>query len=137
MEPGGTITTEGSGEIVFVGEVVIDLSEDNELNDLLFVTDVIITDYSSLVFEASLIDIPMIFYVFDLEKYINERDFYFDFKLYAPGKIVYSTEQLIDAINKEDYCTDRIKPFADMFFDYRDGKSTDRVVDLIYDNLKK
>ena len=116
---------------------VIDLSEDNELNDLLFVTDVIITDYSSLVFEASLIDIPMIFYVFDLEKYINERDFYFDFKLYAPGKIVYSTEQLIDAINKEDYCTDRIKPFADMFFDYRDGKSTDRVVDLIYDNLKK
>ena len=40
---------------------VIDLSADNELNDLLFVTDVIITDYSSLVFEASLIDIPMIF----------------------------------------------------------------------------
>lgn len=115
---------------------VIDLSADNELNDLLFITDVIITDYSSLVFEASLIDIPMIFYVFDLEKYINERDFYFDFKLYAPGKIVYSTDQLIDAINREDYCTERIAPFADMFFDYRDGKSTQRVVNLIYDNLK-
>ena len=115
---------------------VIDLSADNELNDLLFVTDVIITDYSSLVFEASLIDIPMIFYVFDLEKYINERDFYFDFKLYAPGKIVYSTEQLITAIKNQDYCTERIKPFADMFFDYRDGKSTERVVNLIYDNLK-
>lgn len=115
---------------------VIDLSADNELNDLLFVTDVIITDYSSLVFEASLIDIPMIFYVFDLEKYINERDFYFDFKLYVPGKIVYSTDQLIDSINNEDYCTERIKPFADMFFDYRDGRSTQRVVKLIYDNLK-
>ncbi len=115
---------------------VIDLSSDNELNDLLFVTDVIITDYSSLVFEASLIDIPMIFYVFDLEKYINERDFYFDFKLYAPGKIVYSTDQLVDAINSEDYCTERIAPFADMFFDNRDGKSTERVVKLIYDNLK-
>ncbi len=114
---------------------VIDLSEDNELNDLLFVTDVIITDYSSLVFEASLIDIPMIFYVFDLEKYINERDFYFDFKLYAPGKIVYSTDQLIEAINREDYCTERIKPFAEMFFDKRDGNSTQRVVDLIYDSL--
>ena len=115
---------------------VIDLSADNELNDLLFVTNVIITDYSSLVFEASLIDIPMIFYVFDLEKYINERDFYFDFKLYAPGKIVYSTEQLIDSIKNEDYCTEKIKPFADMFFDYRDGRSTQRVVKLIYDNLK-
>lgn len=78
----------------------------------------------------------MIFYVFDLEKYINERDFYFDFKLFAPGKIVYSQEQLIDVIDKEDYCTEKIKPFADMFFDYRDGKSTERVVNLIYENLK-
>ncbi len=115
---------------------VIDLSDDNELNDLLFVTDLIITDYSSLVFEASLLDIPMLFYVFDLEKYINERDFYFDFKLYAPGKIVYSLEQLISAIKKNDFCTEKIKPFADMFFDHRDGKSTERVVKLIKDNLK-
>lgn len=115
---------------------IIDLSEDSELNDLLFVTDVIITDYSSLVFEASLLDIPMVFYVFDLEKYINERDFYFDFKLYAPGKIVYSLEQLISAISTNDFCTERIKPFVDMFFDYRDGKSTERVVKLICDNLK-
>lgn len=115
---------------------IIDLSEDNELNDLLFVSDAIITDYSSLVFEASLLDIPMVFYVFDLEKYINERDFYFDFKLFAPGKIVYSQEQLIEVIKQEDYCTEKIKPFADMFFDYRDGKSTERVVKLIYKNLK-
>lgn len=115
---------------------VIDLSESTELNDLLFVTDAVITDYSSLVFEASLIDIPMIFYVFDLEKYVAERDFYFDFKLYAPGKIVYSLDQLVDCIDKEDYCTERIKPFADMFFDNKDGKSTDRVVNLIYKCLK-
>ena len=115
---------------------VIDLSEDTELNDLLFITDVIITDYSSLVFEASLLYIPMIFYAFDLEKYINERDFYFDFKQYVPGKIAYSLDELIEAINKQDYCTERIAPFADMFFDNRDGKATERVVKLLYDNLK-
>ena len=115
---------------------VIDLSCDPELNDLLFVTDLIITDYSSLVFEASLLDIPMIFFAFDLEKYINERDFYFDFKEYVPGKITYSLDELIDSINKEDYCTEKIAPFADMFFDNRDGQATDRVVKLLYDNLK-
>lgn len=115
---------------------VIDLSADNELNDLLFVTDVIITDYSSLVFEASLLSIPMIFYAFDLEKYINERDFYFDFKLYVPGKIVYSLDELIASINNNDFCTEKIGPFADMFFDKRDGKATERVVKLIYDNLQ-
>ncbi|MBQ1838116.1 MAG: CDP-glycerol glycerophosphotransferase family protein [Ruminococcus sp.] len=116
---------------------VIDLSSESELNDLLFVTDVIITDYSSLVFEASLLDIPMIFYAFDLEKYIDERDFYFDFKQYVPGKIAYSLDEVIDAINKNDFCTERIAPFADMFFDKRDGKATERVVQLLYDNLKK
>ena len=115
---------------------VIDLSMESELNDLLFVTDVIITDYSSLVFEASLLDIPMVFYAFDLEKYINERDFYFDFKQYVPGKIVYSLDELIDALNTRDFCTERIAPFADMFFDHRDGKATDRVVKLLYNNLK-
>ena len=114
---------------------VIDLSCDPELNDLLFVTDVIITDYSSLVFEASLLNIPMIFYAFDLEKYINERDFYFDFKEFVPGKIAYCQADIIDAVNKQDYCTERIAPFADMFFDNRDGKATDRVVKLLYDNL--
>ena len=115
---------------------VIDLSAESELNDLLFVTDVIITDYSSLVFEASLLDIPMVFYAFDLEKYIDERDFYFDFKQYVPGKIAYSLDEIIEAINRQDFCTERIAPFADMFFDNRDGKATDRVVKLLYDNLK-
>ncbi|MBQ1506818.1 MAG: CDP-glycerol glycerophosphotransferase family protein, partial [Ruminococcus sp.] len=84
----------------------------------------------------ALLDVPMIFYAFDLEKYIRDRDFYFDFKLYVPGKIVYSQEQLIDTINKQDYFTERIKPFADMFFDKRDGRATERVVELIYDCLK-
>lgn len=115
---------------------IIDLSEDTELNDLLFVTDLIITDYSSLVFEAALLNIPMLFYVFDLDRYVRNRDFYFDFKLFAPGKIVYSQFQLVEAIKNNDLCTDKIKPFADMFFDYRDGKSTERVVNLVYDCLR-
>ena len=114
---------------------VIDLSCDPELNDLLFITDVIITDYSSLVFEASLLDIPMIFYAFDLEKYINERDFYFDFKEFVPGKIAYCMDDIIAAINNGDFCTERIAPFAEMFFDNRDGKATERVVKLLYENL--
>ena len=116
---------------------VIDLSAESELNDLLFITDVIITDYSSLVFEAALLSIPMIFYAFDLEKYIKERDFYFDFKKFAPGKIAYSLEDVINAVNNEDFCTEKIAPFADMFFDKRDGKATDRVVKLLYSCLNK
>ena len=55
------------------GDVIIDLSQEDELNDLLFVTDLLITDYSSVIFEASLLDIPMLFYAYDLYKYIPKR----------------------------------------------------------------
>jgi CDP-glycerol glycerophosphotransferase (TagB/SpsB family) len=116
---------------------VIDLSNETELNDLLFVADVVITDYSSLVFEASLLKVPMLFYAFDLEEYIIDRDFYFDFGLNVPGKIVYNQNELIEAIVQEDYETERIEPFADMFFDQKDGHATDRIVELFYKALQK
>lgn len=111
--------------------VILDLSDNTELNDLLFVTDLIITDYSSLIFEAALLKIPMLFYVFDLQEYIKDRDFYFDLRLNAPGKLVYNQAQLITAITTKDYEPDRMDAFAHMFFDDFDGQSTRRIVELI------
>lgn len=110
---------------------IIDLSENSELNDLLFVTDLVITDYSSLIFEAALLKIPMLFYVFDLQEYIRDRDFYFDLSLNSPGKLVYTQKELTDAICREDYESDRLDAFAKMFFDHFDGQSTRRIVQLI------
>lgn len=115
---------------------VVDFSSRSEINDLLFIADVVITDYSSLIFEAALINKPMIFYTFDYEEYLKSKGFYFDFEFQAPGKIVKTQEELINAIKNEDYNIERLKNFANMFFDHKDGKSTQRVVDLIYDCLK-
>ncbi|MBK5210991.1 MAG: CDP-glycerol glycerophosphotransferase family protein [Coriobacteriia bacterium] len=114
---------------------VYDFSDSTEINDLLFVVDLIISDYSSLVFEASLLEIPMIFYVFDYVKYVRERDFYFDLDIYAPGKLVTKQHDIVTAIKNKDFAVEKIKPFAEMFFDRRDGKSTQAVVDLIYKAL--
>ncbi len=115
---------------------VIDLSESTEINDLLFVSDIIISDYSSLVFEASLLDIPMLFYAYDLQSYIKSRDFYFDFKLYIPGKICYTFYDLINAIKDGDFETEKIARFRDMFFDNLDGHSSERIAELIRGCLK-
>ncbi|MCR5653699.1 MAG: CDP-glycerol glycerophosphotransferase family protein, partial [Ruminococcus sp.] len=95
---------------------VIDLSDNTEINDLLFVSDLIITDYSSLVFEASLVNVPMLFYAYDLEGYIKDRDFYFDFQSNIPGKICTSFVTLMEAIKSGDYESEKIAPFRDMFF---------------------
>lgn len=115
---------------------VVDFSDNAELNDLMFVCDVIITDYSSLIFEASLLKIPMLFYVFDLEEYIEDRDFYFDLKLMSPGKLAYTQQELIDAIKTEDYGLDKMEEFTKLFFDNPDGKASERVANLILETIK-
>lgn len=115
---------------------VIDLSESTEINDLLFISDIIISDYSSLVFEASLLNIPMLFYAYDLQAYIKSRDFYFDYKLYIPGKICTSLYTLLQAIKEEDFEAEKIERFRNMFFDDLDGKSSERIAKLIYKCLE-
>lgn len=117
-------------------DVIIDLSMNSELNDLLFVTDVLITDYSSVVFEASLLRIPMLFYVFDLEQYIATRGFYYEFETFVPGKIVSHFDDVATAITSDDLEQEKLEAFRDRFFDGKDGKSTQRTVDLIYQCMK-
>ncbi len=116
-------------------DVIIDLSEEDELNDLLFVTDLLVTDYSSVVFEASLLDIPMVFYAYDLYDYISSRDFYYDFESFVPGKIVFSQKSLVNCIEQKDFESEKVQAFKNKFFDHLDGKSSDRVAQLILDNL--
>ncbi len=118
-------------------DFIIDLSDHSELNDLLFVTDVLITDYSSVVFEASLLNIPMILYAFDLDKYISSRGFYYEYEDMAPGKIVRNYKSLVDSIRNEDWENDKLEEFKKRFFDDLDGKSAQRTVDLIESCLKK
>ncbi len=114
---------------------VLDLSGESEINDLLFVTDLVITDYSSLVFEASLLKLPMLFYTFDLEQYILERDFYYDFSTFVPGKIVYTQNELEEAVVSWDVEQHKVEAFAHRFFDDLDGKSAQRVGELILQSL--
>ncbi len=114
---------------------IIDLSPEDELNDLLFVSDLLITDYSSSVFEASLLNVPMLFYAYDLDEYISERDFYCDFRSFVPGKICKSFDEMIEAVNTSDFETDKIPTFRSKYFDYTDGKSSQRVADAILKEL--
>jgi len=116
---------------------IIDMSENEELNELLFITDVLITDYSSVVFEASLLDIPMLFYSFDLQNYIATRGFYYEYDSFVPGKIVYNMDSLIEAIENKDFESEKIDAFKHKFFDELDGKAGQRVANLIVSLLDK
>ena len=102
-----------------------------DVNDLLFGVDLLITDYSSIVFEFSTLGRPMLFFAYDLERYIAGRDFYVPYREFVPGRIVETWDELLDAIRRDDYEVEKVGAFAARYFDHQDGHSTDRVVDLI------
>ncbi|MBY7144662.1 CDP-glycerol glycerophosphotransferase family protein [Virgibacillus sp. NKC19-3] len=112
-------------------DVLIDATDYREINDLLFVADVLITDYSSTIYESSLLNIPMIFYAFDLEEYISARDFYDEFESFVPGKITRNFDELITALEKEDYEFEKVKKFRELNFEFLDGRASDRVIDWL------
>ena len=114
---------------------IVDLSDYDIINDILILTDLLITDYSSVVFEYALLERPMIFYADDLENYEHERDFYYKYEDFVPGPIVKNTEELIEVLKTNNYDYEKIRAFKNKFFDYTDGKSSERFVDKII--LKK
>jgi CDP-ribitol ribitolphosphotransferase len=101
-----------------------------DTNDLLFSVDLLITDYSSIVFEYSVLNRPMLFFTYDLGDYGSERDFYVPFEAFVPGRIVRTFPELLAAIEREDYDFEKVEPFARRHFAHLDGSSTDRVIDL-------
>ncbi|WP_082252759.1 CDP-glycerol glycerophosphotransferase family protein [Bacillus sp. FJAT-27251] len=106
-----------------------DFSAYREINDLLFITDILITDYSSVCFEFALLNKPMIFFSPDVEEYISSRDFYYNYYSFIPGPLARTDEEMINIIKKEAFEMDKLDSFVDYFFDHLDGKSSERVVE--------
>ena len=126
------------------GDRIYDLSDSEYINDLMLVSDLMITDYSSAVFEAAILDLPMIFYTFDLEDYIRDRDFYFDFEGLVPGPIERTKEDLAHRarimLEEKGYPleeADKLEYFKEVFLDAIDGHSSERVFQYIRSRFLK
>ena len=82
--------------------------------------------------EFAILDKPIIFFVYDLDNYLKtERGFYYDFKKTVPGKLVYDSDELINAVKNNDFDKDKLLDFTSTQFDAIDGKSSQRVVDFL------
>lgn len=108
-----------------------DFSSFREINDLLLITDLLITDYSSVCFEFALLNKPMLFFAFDVEEYIRTRDFYYDYFDFIPGPLVRSTKEIVNVINEEQFAMEKIEPFVDYFFNGTLGHASRNVVDQV------
>lgn len=112
---------------------VYKLDSEFETEEIIVISDILVTDYSSIIFDYSLMEQPIAFYTNDLEEYINERDFYYDYKSFVPGPIFNNTEKLANWIKSEDFDIGQIREFNHRFFDYLDGNSSKRVIDSIFE----
>ncbi|MFC4620446.1 CDP-glycerol glycerophosphotransferase family protein [Camelliibacillus cellulosilyticus] len=108
--------------------------DDFSIQDLMVVSDLLITDYSSVIFDYSLLVRPMAFFSYDLDDYLKERDFYYDYQTFIPGPMFKETQSLAKWIQSEQFDLDVIKQFRDRFFDYQDGKNSERIVNNILAN---
>lgn len=109
----------------------IDCSDYKNEQELLLLSDILITDYSSIMIEFGLLNKPVIFFAYDLDNYLsNERGFYLDYKKDLPGPIVTTTDELINVIC-EGIDTSKLELFTKTQFNEIDGNASARVVDFV------
>ena len=98
---------------------------------LLHVTDLLITDYSSIIYEYSLLDRPMLFFAPDRAVYAATRGFHQDFEETAPGRVCDTFDDVVRALREGDFATEKRARFRAENFDWIDTGAGDRVIDWL------
>ena len=117
---------------------VMPMKAESDIAELYLISDILITDYSSVMFDYSILGKPMFFYVFDYESYKNElRGFYFDLAECAPGPLVNDTASLIAAIdgvvngNESEKYKPAYDEFVKRFNPFDNGSASEKIADII------
>lgn len=120
-------------------DFAMDVTKSLEIDQLLCASDVCVSDYSSLIFEYSLFERPMIFFAYDLDDYFDWRGFYYNYDELTPGPVVKETEEIIDYIRHLDVRFDQaqVHAFKEKFMSSCDGHATDRIMALVLNSANR
>jgi CDP-glycerol glycerophosphotransferase len=124
-------------ETTGVEDFAFNLSKYNDIADLYLISDMLITDYSSVFFDYANLKRPILFYTYDLEKYRDTlRGFYINMEEEVPGPLLETTEEIIDSIEninivKENYQL-KYDHFYEKFCAWEKGTATKQVVEKVF-----
>ena len=110
---------------------ICDFSDYPDINELFYITDLLITDYSSNYYEFALLKRPVLFYTYDRAFYELTRGVHRSVKDNAPGKVCDTFDQLMTALETKDYEIDKTLTFAREHFGNYDGHASDRIINQI------
>lgn len=110
----------------------IEITDELTTEELLMVSDICVTDYSSVVFEYALLNKPILFFAYDLEEYYDERGFYYPYEEFVPGPVVETTDALVQEIKQiADFDRDKIDAFRKKYMSGCDGHATERIIEYV------
>lgn len=95
--------------------------------ELLTVADFVISDYSSIIYEAAIMEKPIIFFAFDLDEYMTDREFFIDYESEVPGPVCRNVQELMCAVRYYQYDKDQIRSFAEKYVSLSSKDCTDDI----------
>ena len=108
-----------------------DFSTGASIQDLMLVSDYLITDYSSIPFEYVLLKKPMIFYPYDLEEYKKNPGIWDRYDRIVPAPVAYTTDEIIKFIRADEFNQEKYREFDRKWNQYNDGRSAESLADYI------
>lgn len=135
-----TAKTDGISEadrITCLGSL-FDVSKELSAEEALCAADILITDYSSIMFEFLLLERPIISYIYDIDDYIRDRGLYYPYEQLAPGPYVFTQEELIEKLKtvSEWFDVKEIQKRKEDFMSACDGHSTERIYQHVFGPAK-
>lgn len=123
-------------------DFVVNGSSYDDVTDLYLITDILITDYSSVFFDFANLKRPVLYYTYDLERYRDVlHGFYLSMEEELPGPMLLTNDEVVDAIRNidkiEEQYKDRYEQFYNRFCCIDDGHATERVVNKIFQSEKE
>lgn len=109
---------------------VIDCTEYGEIADLMKISDILISDYSSLILDFALLNKPIVLFQYDYFNYMQERGVYFNFEDYLPANQIVDREIDLYRLDWQNLSGDNRK-LIETFYPLEDGNSTRRIVDAL------
>lgn len=124
-------------DVTGLEDFAYNLSKYDDISELYLISDILITDYSSVFFDYANLKRPMLFFTYDLEKYRDVlRGFYIDIEEELPGPLLYTTEEIIDGIKNIDELSHkysgRYEQFYEKFCGLEEGNASEKVARAVF-----
>lgn len=131
LHPNDSSGREGLRRLCDSAEGILDVTDYPDSNELCILSDVLITDYSSICMNNALLNKPVVFYAYDFDSFSGARDFYYDYEKTVGGPVAKDMDELVRIFEEQDFRPERLAAFRELHFGDPDGKATVKMLNQV------